>query len=440
VSTSAYQIEGAVNVGGRGTSIWDTFSHEPDRIADGSTGDVACDHYHRYGEDVALMAELGARVYRFSIAWPRIQPTGAGPANPEGVAFYDRLVDALLARGIDPAATLFHWDLPQALQDDGGWQNRDTATRFGEYADLLAAALGDRVKLWITLNEPVIHYAIGHLLGIHAPGVNLYQNSFPVVHHQLLAHGLAVSALRGRSTSPVSIANNYTPVWAVGTDGTRETATEADVAAAAIYDAFHNRLFTDPLLLGRYPDGVARLSTMDLDAIVLDGDLAVIGAPLDVLGVNYYNPTAISAPEEDSPIPFSLQTVQGFPTTSFGWPVVPDGLRELLTQLRDRYAPKLPPIWITENGCSYDDKPAPDGSIVDTDRIAYLDGHVRAIRAAMAAGVAVEGYCTWSIMDNWEWGEGFTKRFGLVHVDFDTQVRTPKASFAWYRDLIRQTP
>lgn len=440
VSTAAYQIEGAVNEGGRGTSIWDTFSHEPDRIGDGSTGDVACDHYHRYAEDVALMGELGARVYRFSVAWPRIQPTGAGPANPHGVAFYDRLVDALLAQGIEPAATLFHWDLPQALQDAGGWQNRDTAARFGEYADVLATALGDRVSLWMTLNEPFIHYAIGHVLGIHAPGLNLYQDSFPVVHHQLLGHGLAVAALRRHSTSAVAIANNYTPVWAVGADGTRETATDADVAAAGLYDAFHNRMFTDPLLVGRYPDGVATLSTVDLDSIVLDGDLAVIGTPLDALGVNYYQPTAISAPEPDGPLPFTLQAVQGFPTTAFGWPVVPDGLRELLTQLHERYSPNLPPIWITENGCAYDDTPGPDGSIVDTDRITYLDGHLRALRAALDAGVDVRAYCAWSMMDNWEWAEGFTKRFGLVRVDFETLARTPKASFAWYRDLIRRTP
>ncbi len=438
-ATAAYQIEGGVNEGGRGASIWDTFSHEPDRIADGSTGDVTCDHYHQYAADVALMAELGLRAYRFSIAWPRIQPTGAGPANPEGLAFYDRLVDSLLSHGIEPAATLYHWDLPQALQDAGGWQNRDTAARFGEYADAVATALGDRVKLWMTLNEPFIHYAVGHLLGIHAPGLNLYQSSFPVVHHMLLGHGLAVAALRRHSSSPVAIANNYTPVWATGPDGTRESATDVDVAAAGVYDTFHNRLFTDPLLLGRYPDGVERLSTMDLDSIVLDGDLAVIGAPLDALGVNYYQPTAISAPEPDSPIPFSLQTVQGYPTTSFGWPVVPDGLRQLLTLLHERY-PNLPPIWVTENGCAYDDEPGPDGSIVDDKRITYLDGHIRALHAAMGAGVAVHGYCTWSMMDNWEWAEGFTKRFGLVHVDFPTLQRTPKASFAWYRDLIRQQP
>jgi beta-glucosidase len=440
VSTSSYQIEGAVADGGRGPSIWDTFSHEAGRIADGTTGDVACDHYHRYAEDVALMADLGVGAYRFSIAWPRIQPTGAGPANPEGLAFYDRLVDALLERGIDPVATLFHWDLPQALQDEGGWQNRDTAARFGEYADLVGEALGDRVKLWITLNEPVIHYALGHLLGLHAPGLNLGYNSFPVAHHELLGHGLAVAALRRHTSSPVSIANNYSPAWALGPDGTRESATDDDVAAAATFDALQNRLFTDPLLIGRYPDGIERLSTSDIDSIVMDGDLAVISAPLDALGVNYYNPTGVRAPDEGSPIPFAMHLLSGYPLTAFGWPVVPDGLREILTQLRDRYGAKLPPIWVTESGCAYDDGPGPDGSIVDTDRISYLDGHIQAVAAAMAEGVDVRGYCVWSIMDNWEWAEGFSKRFGLVHVDFETQTRTPKASYAWYRDRIRRAP
>jgi beta-glucosidase len=437
VSTAAYQIEGAVTEDGRGPSIWDTFSHQPGHIADGSTGDVACDHYHRWPEDVALMRELGVRAYRFSIAWPRIQALGTGAANPAGLAFYDRLVDSLLEAGIDPAATLYHWDLPQPLQDAGGWANRDTAARFGEYADTLAAALGDRVKLWITLNEPFIHLSLGHVLGVHAPGIAGTVDVLAVAHHLLLGHGLAVAAIREQPGTRVSIANNYTPVWPVGPDGTRGSATEDDHAAAFIYDTLHNRLFTDPLLLGRYPDGVEMLSSGDVDATILDGDLAVIAAPLDVLGVNYYQPTGIGWPGPDdepaypgSPVPFTLRELPGFPRTDFGWPVVPDGLRELLVLLHERY-PGLPPIWITENGCAYE-------STVDSDRIAYLDGHVRAIRAAMDAGVDVRGYCQWSLLDNWEWAEGFTKRFGLVHVDYATQARTPRSSFAWYRDLIKR--
>jgi beta-glucosidase len=445
VSTAAYQIEGAVAEDGRGPSIWDTFSHEPDRIADGSTGDVACDHYHRWSQDALLMSQLGVNAYRFSIAWPRIQPTGEGAANPAGVAFYDRLVDTLLSYGIDPVATLFHWDLPQALQDKGGWQNRDTAARLGEYAALMAEALGDRVRLWITLNEPFIHLAVGHLIGIHAPGIAGTGDLLAVAHHQLLGHGLATAALRHHQAGArVVVANNYTPVWPVGTDGTRDNATEDDLAAAYTYDALHNRLCTDPLLLGRYPDGVEALTAGDVDAVVLDGDLAVIAAPLSVLGVNYYQPTGVGAPDASggtfpgSPIPFDLRQLSGFPTTDYGWPVVPDGLRELLVTLHERY-PGMPPVWVTENGCAYDVAPGADGSIVDSDRIRYLDGHLRAVRAAMDAGVDVRGYCHWSLLDNWEWAEGFTKRFGLVHVDYASQVRTPKASFAWYRDLIARS-
>jgi beta-glucosidase len=438
VSTSAYQIEGAATEDGRGASIWDTFSHDPDNISDATTGDVTCDHYHRYPTDVALMADLGVRAYRFSIAWPRIQPTGAGPGNAAGIAFYDRLVDTLLEHGIEPAATLFHWDLPQSLQDAGGWSNRDTAARFGEYADIVAAALGDRVGMWMTLNEPIIHFALGHLLGLHAPGVKNLDNPFPVVHHQLLGHGLAVAAIRRHGSGGAAIANNYAPAWAVGADGTTATAGDADRAAADRYDAFHNRLFTDPVLLGHYPDGVELLARTDLDAIVLDGDLQVISAPLDALGVNYYSPTAITAPKPDSPVPFEMTALSGYPRTAFGWPVVPEGLTGMLVRLKERYGDRLPPIWITENGATYDDKPGPDGSVVDTERIAYLDGHVRAVHAAISAGVRVDGYCLWSLLDNWEWAEGFTKRFGLVHVDFETQRRTPKASFAWYRDVIQR--
>ncbi|MFC0033477.1 GH1 family beta-glucosidase [Micromonospora chaiyaphumensis] len=427
VSTSAYQIEGAVTADGRGPSIWDTFAHAPGRIVDGSTGDEACDHYHRYAEDVGLLAGLGVSAYRFSVAWPRVQPTGAGPANAAGLDFYDRLVDALLAVGVDPVATLFHWDLPQALEDAGGWLNRDTAHRFAEYADLVAARLGDRVKLWITLNEPFVHMSLGHGMGVHAPGRMLLFDAFPVAHHQLLGHGLAVAALRARSSSPVAIANNYSPVRLAGD-------TDADRAAGAAYDALQNRLFTDPLVGRGYPEEPG----FD-PGVVRAGDLDVIAAPIDVLGVNYYNPTGIRAPaDEDSPLPFEIVPLTGYPRTAFDWPVVPDGLRELLVQLHHRYGDALPPIQITESGCAYDDVPDADGRVADPDRIAYLDGHLRAVREAMAAGVPVTGYFVWSLLDNWEWAEGFTKRFGLVHVDYATQRRTPKSSYAWFRDLVRR--
>ncbi|MFV2101331.1 GH1 family beta-glucosidase [Micromonospora sp. LOL_024] len=424
VSTSAYQIEGAAGTDGRGPSIWDTFAQPPGRIVDGSNGDVACDHYHRHAEDVALMAGLGVTAYRFSVAWPRVLPTGTGAVNPVGLDFYERLVDQLLDHGIDPVATLFHWDLPQPLEDAGGWLNRDTAHRFADYADAVAGRLGDRVKLWITLNEPFVHMSLGHGIGVHAPGRMLLFDAFPVAHHQLLGHGLAVAALRASGSSPVAIANNYSPVRAVGDS-------PADAAAAAAYEALHNRLFTDPLLGRGYPPELGFDTS-----VVRDGDLDVIAAPVDVLGVNYYHPTGVRAAEEDSPLPFDLVPLTGYPRTAFDWPVVPDGLRDLLGWLRDRYGAELPPIQVTESGCAYDDVPDAVGRVPDPDRIAYLDAHLRAVRAAIDDGVEVTGYFVWSLLDNWEWAEGFTKRFGLVHVDFDTGHRTPKASYAWLREVI----
>jgi beta-glucosidase len=425
VSTSAYQIEGATSADGRQPSIWDTFTHTPGTVVDASTGDLACDHYHRYPQDVALLAGLGVGAYRFSIAWPRVQPDGTGQANPAGLAFYDRLVDSLLDRGIDPVATLFHWDLPQALEDKGGWLARDTAGRFADYAALVAARLGDRVTFWITLNEPFVHMSHGYGLGVHAPGRQQLFDAFPAAHHQLLGHGLAVTALRGLTTSPIGITNNYSPVRVQGQ-------TESDRAAGAAYHALHNRLFTDPILGRGYPE----VPGAD-PAVVHPGDLDVIAAPIDALGVNYYNPTGVRAPTDPaSPLPFELVPLDGYPTTSFGWPVAPDGLHELLTTLRQEYGDTLPPIHLTEGGCSYDDVLDADGRCHDPERIAYLDGHLRAVHQAMAEGVDVRGYFVWSLLDNFEWAEGYTKRFGLVHVDFDTQVRTPKTSYAWYRDLI----
>ncbi|MFF5178189.1 GH1 family beta-glucosidase [Micromonospora sp. NPDC000316] len=424
VSTSAHQIEGAATADGRLPSIWDTFAHSPGRIGDGSSGEVACDHYHRYAEDVALLAGLGVSAYRFSIAWPRVQPTGTGEVNAPGLDFYDRLVDKLLAASIDPVATLYHWDLPQPLEDAGGWLHRDTAARFADYADRTAARLGDRVRLWITLNEPFIHMSLGYGMGTHAPGRALLFDAFPVAHHQLLGHGLAVAALRSRSSSPVAIANNYSPVRVLGDS-------DADRDAGAAYEALHNRLFTDPLLGRGYPD----LPGFD-PSVIHPGDLDTIAAPIDVLGVNYYNPTGVRAAEDGSPLPFDLVPLDGYPRTAFDWPVAPDGLRELLGWLRDTYGDALPPIEITESGCAYDDVPDADGQVADPERIAYLDGHLRAVRAAIDDGVDVRGYFVWSLLDNWEWAEGFTKRFGLVHVDYATQTRTPKSSYTWLRDVI----
>ncbi len=428
VATAAYQIEGAVAEDGRGVSIWDTFCRQPGAVRDGQTGDVAADHYHRWAEDVALMAEVGIDSYRFSLAWPRIQPGGSGGGNKAGLDFYDRLTDGLLAVGVNPMPTLYHWDLPQPLEDAGGWMARDTAYRFADYASLAADRLADRIPLWITLNEPFVVTAFGYALGIHAPGKALMLDALATAHHQLLGHGLATAALRATGVSQVAITNNYSPAWPASQSA-------ADLAATAAYDALHNRLFTDPVLLGSYPDLSAfRVPKGGLDC-VQDGDLAIISAPIDALGVNYYNPTRLSA-LPDSPLPFQLEPIPGYPVTNFGWPVIPAGLTEMLTTLNDRYADRLPPIYITENGCSVADEPDASGVIDDQPRIAYLDGHIRAVFDAMVAGVDVRGYLLWTLMDNFEWSEGYHQRFGLAYVDFVSQRRTPKASFSWYRDMI----
>jgi beta-glucosidase len=419
VSTAAYQIEGAAAEDGRGVSIWDTFSHTPGRTLGGDTGDVACDHYHRWAADLDLMTGLGVDAYRFSLAWPRIQPDGRGKPNPLGLDFYDRLVDGLLDRDIAVVPTLFHWDLPQALEDDGGWLNRETSFRFAEYAGIVADRLGDRVRRWITLNEPIVHMAQGYAFGSHAPGRALGFEALPAAHHQLLGHGLAVRELRSRGAAEIMITNNCTPVWAASSD-------EADQAAAAVYDGFHNRLFNDPVLLATYPEFLAGM----LEPVIQDGDLATIATPIDTLGINYYNPTRVGAPTQDE-LPFDMKQIDGVPTTAFGWPVVPDGLHELLTGLKTTYGDALPPIYITENGCSTDD------GIADQFRIDYLDGHLGAVRRALADGVDVRGYFVWSLLDNFEWAEGYSQRFGLVRVDFDTQERTPKDSYRWLAAALR---
>ncbi|MET8505215.1 GH1 family beta-glucosidase [Streptomyces sp. NPDC004787] len=428
-STAAYQIEGAAEKDGKGPSVWDTFVRRPGAVRDGHTGDVACDHYHRLDEDVALMRRLGLGAYRFSVSWPRVLPTGAGRVEPRGLDFYDRLVDALLGAGIEPTPTLFHWDLPQALEDRGGWLDRETAYRFGEYAAVVAERLGDRVRRWITLNEPFVHMSFGYGFGVHAPGRALLLDALPVAHHQLLGHGLAAAALRAAVPgAQLLVANNCTPVRLRA-----DARGAADRAAAEAYDVLHNRLFNDPLLLGRYPD-LSAYGTPDpaWGGVVREGDLDVIGAPLDGLGVNYYNPTWVTAPADPSAgLPFDLaEPEEAYARTAFGWPVVPEGLTELLTELASRYGNALPPVWITENGCS---QPA---GLRDGARIAYLAGHLDALARAIAAGVDVRGYFTWSLLDNFEWAEGYHQRFGLVEVDFATGARTPRESFDWYRKLI----
>ncbi|MER7557506.1 GH1 family beta-glucosidase [Nocardioides sp. NPDC126508] len=418
-STAAYQIEGAAAEDGRGPSVWDTFCAEPGRIVDDSSGEVACDHYHRLDEDLALMARLGLDAYRFSISWSRVLPTGSGEINQKGLDFYDRLVDGLLERGIAPMATLFHWDTPQVLQDaHGGWLSRKTAQRFGEYAAVMGERLADRVAHWCPVNEPNVVTVFGHALGMHAPGEALVFDALPAGHHLLLGHGLAVQALRAAGATSIGTATNHMPVWPA-------TDSEGDVATAGLLDTLWNHSFADPVLLGRYPEDLAALFP------VQDGDLEVISTPVDFYGLNYYNPTAAAAAPAGAANPIAQPPITGYPTTDFGWPVVPDGLHELLTSLHRRY-PEHPPFVITENGASYNTSPG-DG---DADRIAYLDLHLRQVERAVADGIDVAGYYCWSLMDNFEWAEGYTQRFGLVHIDYDTLVRTPRPSFDWYASVI----
>jgi beta-glucosidase len=428
VATAAYQIEGAVTEGGRGVSVWDTFCAEPGRIKDGDTGEVACDHYHRYQEDVALMRDLGVDSYRFSFAWPRIQPSGWGAPNAEGLAFYDRLVDELLGNGIAPCPTLFHWDLPQTVQDHGGWLDRDTAARFADYAAILGDHFADRIDLWATVNEPMVVTLYGHALGMHAPGQALMYDALPVAHHLLLGHGQAVQALRATGARQVGIVNNHAPTWPAS--GSPE-----DVAAAGLYDDLVNLTFADSVLLGRYPQWVADLMPGAGTSALAD-DLEVISTPLDWYGLNHYFPASIGAPSPGAELPFDLRLLEGYPVTDFGWPVVPDAFREVLVAMQHRYGDALPPLYITENGCSYADGPDEEGHVRDTRRIEYLDAYLGALRQAMDAGVDVRGYFAWSLMDNFEWAEGYSQRFGLVHVDFATQRRTPKDSFHWFREHI----
>jgi beta-glucosidase len=436
-STASYQIEGGADEGGRGPTVWDTFCAEPGRIKDGSSGAVACDHFHRYAEDVALMKRLGVGGYRFSIAWSRVQPTGAGPVNEAGLGFYDRLVDELLGAGVRPMATLFHWDLPQALETPaaggpGGWLDRATAERFGEYAAIVGERLGDRVEHWVPVNEPNVVTLLGYGIGMHAPGRTLMLDALPVAHHLLLGHGLAVQALRSAGARSVGTATNHSPVRAASDSA-------EDRAAAAAYDVLWNRLFADPVLLGSYPEGLAASMPGPVEE-----DLRLIGAPLDFYGLNYYNPTAVRAPTgtaaEGGPalpagLPFEFAALAGYPTTDFGWPIVPDGLREQILLLGERY-PDLPPLYVTESGCSFGTGPDAEGVVDDQPRIDYHDAHLRAVAAAVREGADVRGYYAWSLLDNFEWAEGYSQRFGLVWIDYRTQQRIPKRSFDWYAGLI----
>ncbi|MER7332245.1 MULTISPECIES: GH1 family beta-glucosidase [unclassified Micromonospora] len=442
-ATAAYQVEGAAAEGGRTPSIWDTFSHTPGRVVAGHTGDVACDHYHRLGPDVALMAELGLRSYRFSVSWPRVQPGGSGPANAEGLDFYRRLVDELLAHGVEPWLTLYHWDLPQPLEDAGGWPARDTAARFADYATLVADALGDRVRYWTTLNEPWCSAFLGYGSGVHAPGRSDGADAVRAGHHLMLGHGLAVRALRAaRPAAEVGVTVNLYPV-------TPASDAPADVDAARRIDGLANRFFLDPLLRGSYPaDLMADLARVTDFGHVRDGDLATIATPLDLVGVNYYSRHVVAAPVAGAePEPYWRApscwpgsedvrfVTRGVPVTDMDWEIDAPGLVETLRRVREEYTDL--PLYVTENGAAFVDAVV-DGRVDDVDRVAYFDAHLRAAHEAIEAGVPLRGYFAWSLMDNFEWAWGYTKRFGMVYVDYDSQARIPKSSARWYAEVIRR--
>lgn len=429
-ATAAFQIEGARGEGGRGRSIWDDFVDTPGAVRDGATTEPGPDSYHRYAEDVALAAGLGLDRYRFSISWVRVLPEGSGTPNAAGLDYYSRLVDALLEAGVTPFPTLYHWDLPVSLEAAGGWMNRDTALRFRDYAQVVAAHLGDRVRHWYTLNEPAMTTLQGYGIGTLAPGRSELFAALPTAHHQLLAHGLAMAALREAGAERVGPINNHT--FAQPLSDSAE-----DAVATAAYDLVHNRIFADPILTGAYPD----LEAFGLPPMpVHDGDLALISARPDHYGVNFYNPTTVAAAPPGGPLPFELVPTPGAPVTGFGpeWPIVPQSLTALLLDFRERYGSALPPLIISENGASFPEPSslAPGEAIDDADRISYLRGHIEAAAAAAAEGVRIDEYTVWSLLDNFEWADGYTQRFGLVHVDMRTGERSPKASYDWYRRVI----
>ena len=428
-STSSYQIEGAAGEDGRGESIWDRFCERPGAIRDGSSGAVACDHYHRWPEDLDLARELGVNAYRFSIAWPRLFPDGlTARPNRAGFDFYERLVDGMLERGLQPWATLYHWDLPQALQDRGGWVNRETVDHFVAYAEAAARVLGDRVKHWITHNEPWCTAMLGHADGCHAPGLRDFRAALQACHHVMLSHGRAVPALRAAVPgAQVGITLSLHPI-------SPATASAEDAAAARRHDGLRNRWFLDPLFGRGYPEDVwARLG--HAAPPVQAGDTDAIATPTDFLGINYYFPEVVADAPGAGLLATRVVEEHGVERTAFGWPVSPEGMVTLLERVQRDYAPAV--VHLTENGSTYDDVVGPDGRVHDTERRAYLQRHIAAAREAIARGVPLHGYFAWSLLDNFEWAEGYVRRFGLTHVDYATQRRTLKSSGHWYREFLR---
>ncbi len=426
-ATSSYQIEGAVAEDGRGPSWWDRFSHTSGNIADGSTGDMACDHYHRVDEDIALMRALNLNAYRFSVAWPRVVPGGTGAVNPRGLDFYDRLVDRLLAAGLAPYATLYHWDLPLPLAERGGWLNRDTCKAFADYAGQVAQRLGDRVHSYATLNEPRCSAIVGYQEGRHAPGERDRGKALTAAHHLLLAHGLAMPALRAATrTAKLGIVLDVKPY--VPAD-----ASEASAQAAMHADGVFNRWFTEPLFRGTYPADVWE-GYGPLVPDVRVGDMTQISQPIDTLGINYYTRGVVRS-DLTRPFPHAVDVPQPDSRyTAMGWEVAPQGLHDILTRLHADY--DLKDVYVAENGAAFDDVLAPGPVVHDPERREYYAAHLQAVARAVADGVPLSGYMAWSLLDNFEWGWGYTRRFGIVHVDYPTQRRTPKSSALWYRDFI----
>jgi beta-glucosidase len=457
VATSAFQIEGALDEDGRGPSGWDIFAAKPGAIVEDHSPAVSCDHYHRMPEDVALMTDLGIDSYRFSLSWSRIQPGGSGPVNPAGLDFYDRLIDLLLANGISPMVTLYHWDTPLPLDEAGGWMNRDTAYRLGEYAAIAAAAFGDRVARWVTVNEPATVTTNGYALGLHAPGENLMLQALPSVHHQLLGHGLALQALRAAKVpGEIGITNVYSPMVPASVN-------PLDKLSSGLMDVLQNRLFADPVLLGKYPD-VIRAATFFSSFSPSAEDLALISQPLDFYGLNYYMPTRVGTGPGNGAVPAGMAEAMGddlsgstpgapfhiapFPeaeTTAYGWPIKPEYMSVALAEMAERY-PELPPVYITEGGASFEDvvvrDVAADRTIIpDERRLKYLADHIANALEATAPGgpaeaIDLRGYYVWSLLDNFEWSGGYKQQFGLLHVDRETLIRTPKASYYWLQEAL----
>lgn len=439
VATSSYQIEGAAQLDGRGASIWDTFCNTPGKVVNGENGDVACDHYHRYPEDVALMKQIGVNSYRFSLAWPRMFPNGDQQREERGFAFYDRLIDELLAAEIEPMATVYHWDLPQALEDKGGWANRDTVFRFAEYAAATVERFGDRITNWLTINEPWCVSWLGYMSGVHAPGVRNVDSALAAAHHTALAHAHASRAMKAVNPSiRTGIAVNMTN-YRIAEDATEEVRELAD-----LMDAQLNRWWLDAFTTGNYPENLVKFHGERLQKLMLPGDGEALKVETDFIGINYYSDSFLTNPDDEShpaekygPFPFP-QREKGNPPapyTDMGWPVTPEGLKDLLLRVK-RDWPETEDIAITENGAAYDEVPDENGEVKDDRRVEYLTAHIQSVAAAIEAGAPVKSYFAWSLMDNFEWAEGYAKRFGIVHVNFDTLERTLKNSALAYREIV----